>query len=105
MHSTYPAIPGQSQRGFATPCLTAFRPVGSLTSPSLARAKTQDWYDILAQLQALYEELLPSWPPAAERPAQPLGLRAPSARKLTRDLAGWSLPPAAPAGVSQPGNR
>lgn len=104
MHNTYLATPGQSQRGFATPSFTAFRPVTGLAAPAPVPAKTQDWYDILAQLQALYEELLPSWQPAAERPTQPLALRTPSARKLTRDLAGWSLPPVPPTVASRPGS-
>lgn len=66
---------------------------------SLAFAHAQRWQDELSRHQAIYEELLasPDWAGQAAPPTPAPRQRAPSARDLTRDLAGWSLP--------QPGQR
>lgn len=67
-----------------------------LHRPAADCRTTLNWPDELMRHQAIYEELLasPDWAnQAAPAPRQ----RPPSARDLTRDLAGWSLP--------QPGTR
>lgn len=59
-----------------------------------APPQARDWQDELTRHQAIYEELLtsPDWTDhAAPRSPAPLQ-RALSARDLTCDLAGWSLP-------------
>lgn len=57
-------------------------------------AQAQRWQDELARHQAIYEELLasPDWAGQAAPPTPAPRQRTPSARDLTRDLAGWSLP-------------
>lgn len=59
------------------------------------RRATQNWPDELMRHQAIYEELLasPDWAGQAAPPKPAPRQRAPSARDLTRDLAGWSPPP------------
>lgn len=55
-----------------------------------AFAQTQGWDDILDQQQGIYEELVTKHQRVgAAKKAAP---KRPSARKLTRDLAGWSPP-------------
>ncbi|MGI4874627.1 MAG: hypothetical protein ACRYFX_26015 [Janthinobacterium lividum] len=58
------------------------------------RQATQNWQDALTRHQAIYEELLasPDWADQAASPKPAPRQRTPSARDLTRDLAGWSLP-------------
>lgn len=70
-----------------------------LALKSLAFAQAQNWQDELTRHQAIYEELLasPDWAGQAAPPRPAPRQRTPSARDLTRDLAGWSLP--------QPGHR
>jgi hypothetical protein len=68
--------------------------VDHLAPKSLAFAQAQSWQDELTRHQAIYEELLasPDWAGQAAPPRPAPRHRAPSARALTRDLAGWSLP-------------
>ena len=90
MHTAYffeVALPGPAggSRGLAGLAAHQTHQVGTI-------AENQAWHDVLAQHQAIYEELLasPEWAGTNERPAptqRPL-----SVRELTRDLAGWAPP-------------
>ena len=57
-----------------------------------ALTQAQRWQDELTRHQTIYEELLasPEWAKQATLPKPVSRQRAPSARDLTRDLAGWS---------------
>ena len=58
--------------------------------------QAQTYQDELMRHQAIYEELLasPEWAGQAAPPSRAPRQRALSARDLTRDLVGWSPPPA-----------
>ena len=65
-----------------------------LPGPAAVPWATPPWPDELTRHQAIYEELLtsPDWASLAAPGNSPPRQRSPSARDLTRDLAGWSLP-------------
>lgn len=66
-----------------------------LAQQGLAYAQSQGWDAILDQQQAIYEEIVTSHQRAgAARKAA--AKRQPTARELTRELAGWSPPVARP---------
>lgn len=99
MHTAYyfkVALPGQ-----AGGLQVGAWPAAPLTHQVGVVAEKQAWPNVLAQHQAIYEELLasPEWAGASEQPAP--NQRPLSARELSRDLVGWAPPQ---SGALQAGN-